>query len=440
MKTAPELPPAIQILLDEPFPSLSSPAKVKAYFKKLLPELRQQATWTSEKFAYFDSVKRNTADQFVITASSGLNPLCDRGICRETNCRIHAAEQFARTIGLHADIAVIPDTLSARLFFRDKFSDRELFEFANDTLVIRTLAPLIRAGVVRFASQFFGFCEKHYQEFEQVIDGSFDAVLRDAQSELSFSAEKDAIVVDTGKLYEPPLVGLMRLGKEDKKRLSRGERLEDIGRALYEPKLRESVRDAFLYLKTASKLKSVLFSSSRLDLLAVRELERTRPDFSDIEAWEAARATELPWIKDLSVPQVLQLREEASIALPRFRQAMSASLSGPHEKIGERSDAVIHELREQAAEVAAELKALSLPSERRFRNVAGVLGLTISVYGFGAAIIPAPVALGTLVSLLGLLHGSARKDEQEANKVMSRPGYVLVKAKELLSHHDGKDR
>jgi hypothetical protein len=83
MKTLQELPPVVQILIDEPLPSFGSPVEVKGYSRRLLLELRQQAEWTSESFAYFDSLKSPPADQFIITASSGLNPLDGRGILEE---------------------------------------------------------------------------------------------------------------------------------------------------------------------------------------------------------------------------------------------------------------------------------------------------------------------------------------------------------------------
>jgi hypothetical protein len=94
----------------------------------------------------------------------------------------------------------------------------------------------------------------------------------------------------------------------------------------------------------------------------------------------------------------------------------------------------IEELRADAAEVEAELKALSPGAEETFRNVAGVLGITIAVYGFVGDALPPGVALGGLMSLLGLLHTSARNDQHKEAQLVSKPAYVLVKAKELLEH------
>ena len=44
------------------------------------------------------------------------------------------------------------------------------------------------------------------------------------------------------------------------------------------------------------------------------------------------------------------------------------------------------------------------------------------------------VALGGLMTILGLVHTSGRHDEQKISSIQSQPGYVLVRAKELLEH------
>ena len=87
-----------------------------------------------------------------------------------------------------------------------------------------------------------------------------------------------------------------------------------------------------------------------------------------------------------------------------------------------------------AAEVKAELNALDIKREAQFRTVSGVLGMTISVYGFAGEFLAAGAAPTGLGALLGLIHTADHKDRTESAKVTSRPGYVLVKAKELLEH------
>ena len=143
---------------------------------------------------------------------------------------------------------------------------------------------------------------------------------------------------------------------------------------------------------------------------------------------------ELPWVNRLAPSEIVHLRQEAGVALPRLREKMlRAFMPGNTVKPQD----VIAELRVDAAEVEAELKSLNLRRGSRFRTAAGILGVTMSVYGFAAGFATATTALGSLMSLLGLLHVSARKDEQDSIKTESRPGYVLLKAREMLQHDNG---
>src|SRR5215831_18397027 len=96
---AENLPPAIRILLDEDLPSSPKPLETKRFFRRLLPELQQQAEWTLESFDYKSTESLATQTKFVITASGPLDPFSHRGICSQPECRIGAARQFARTVG-----------------------------------------------------------------------------------------------------------------------------------------------------------------------------------------------------------------------------------------------------------------------------------------------------------------------------------------------------
>ena len=144
-------------------------------------------------------------------------------------------------------------------------------------------------------------------------------------------------------------------------------------------------------------------------------------------------AIQLPWINSLSVDDILKLRQEAGNARPAFRERFMNALSSADGDVDSLSE-TIAELRANTAEVESELRTLNLSGEARFRNVAGALGITISIYGFMSGVVSPAIALGGLMSLLGLLHPSARKDEQEELKIQSKPAYVLVKANELLEH------
>jgi hypothetical protein len=74
-----ELPPVVQIVLEEEFPESLKPGEVKRYFRRLLPELRQQANWTRENFRYIDDGEVRPTG-FTVTASGTLNPLAYRDL------------------------------------------------------------------------------------------------------------------------------------------------------------------------------------------------------------------------------------------------------------------------------------------------------------------------------------------------------------------------
>ena len=60
--------------------------------------------------------------------------------------------------------------------------------------------------------------------------------------------------------------------------------------------------------------------------------------------------------------------------------------------------------------------------------------MTVSIYGFAGEFLAPGVALTGLGTLLGLLHTSGHTERAQDVKIKSRPGYVLVKAKELAQH------
>lgn len=430
------IPPVIRILLDEDIDAVRNPAEIKRFYRPLLPELRKQARWTMTNWKYFDEQQDPHPDAFLITASGSLNPLSHKAICFHPNCRVAAADHFACTVGLYADIVTVPDTLSATLLLKERLSELQLLTFAYDVLVVKALEPLIRAGIVRFRKAYFTFCKKHHRVFDQLVEQATNKLLTNVESELKFKRRKNFITVDTGRLYDPPLLEIKEIPPQIQHELDNGRSIEEVGRELFTSTLHDMLSGILIDMSSASRVGATLFSSSRFDLLCIRSLEATVPRLSKIEAWEANRSAQLPWIQNLSARDVVRLREEAITALPRFRETILRILRTTEHSY-EAAKAVA-ELRSEAAELTAELHALKITDEKRFRNVAGALGITISVYGFASGFVSPSVALGSLISLLALLHSSSRKDEQEMEKLKSRPSYVLLKAKEITTHSKHK--
>ena len=168
--------------------------------------------------------------------------------------------------------------------------------------------------------------------------------------------------------------------------------------------------------------------------MAARHFDIGRPAYRDIQAWESARTTSLPWIPDLSMTQILRLRDEADTALPKFRERMTRLMGS--EQAAPNPQTLVSELRDEAAEVENELRALNKPGKDRTRTAQGLVGLAISVYGYAAEALSPGMALGGLMALWQQIHKSHAEVEQQHAQIISKPGYVLVKAKELLRHSD----
>jgi hypothetical protein len=93
---------------------------------------------------------------------------------------------------------------------------------------------------------------------------------------------------------------------------------------------------------------------------------------------------------------------------------------------------IVHELRQQAVEVRNELDVTRQHSGRYWNASFTVLSLAGGVYG-GATDQVAATAVG-LLPLLQLLMAHDHSTEAAVDKLQQRPGYVLVKAQDILAH------
>jgi hypothetical protein len=105
--------------------------------------------------------------------------------------------------------------------------------------------------------------------------------------------------------------------------------------------------------------------------------------------------------------------------------ALSTATNGP---------TVIAELREQAAEVRSELDAKRKSAGRFWKTTYGILGLGLSAYGVATDQVVAQIS--GLLNLIGLQMTHKAGHESEVATLKRRPGYVLVKAQEILAHAD----
>jgi hypothetical protein len=430
------IPPAIRILLEEDVQPLNEGGSIPSSFKRLIPELRRQAEWTESNFAYPDSDTLRATGGFVVTASGGMDPISARGICTAPKCLRQATLDFARSTCLISDIVLVPDELTAILCTNRKLNSFKQRRLAEITDVIKTLEPLIRAGVVRFRSSKMAFCEKHLKEFDTQVKICAEEMISTIATELSYETAtrrdtgEEFLVVNTGHLYDRADQYVSPLSPQDYRRLKSGTTIEELGRENFVGSIRNTIAQALIDMKCASRTSSVLLSSSQLELAAIKSMDQAAIPADEIATWERERSFELPFIRQLLPADILQLREIASKALPRFRELMLTTLESP-EKERENAISAISALRSQAEELKAELGAIGNSRERRFRNLLGSFGITISVYGFASGFVQPGAALTGLLSLLGLLHANIHSTQKEIDKIESHPAYVLLKAKGL---------
>ena len=431
------LPPVIRILLNEDLTVLHNRRQARPFLQRLIPELRQQTEWTlaNSSSIYDDPI--SALPGFLVWATRSMDPFSHRGKCSLEECRINGARSFARSLGLYADTIVLHDVFTSCLSVTPQMNDDQLFDFVNDALVLKTLEPLIKAGAIRFQLGRIPLCKHCYGEFRKQVETVSSELTAAFASEISVRRSKDFIFVSTGKLYDPPIDLALKVSGELEKDITTGKSIKEIARAEFEHIVHDAVNAALLDMCYAEHSHATLFSSSRLDLLSIRAIEKTAPSLNEIDAWESARSVKLPWIGDLSVSQVVELRERASKALPAFRKTMRRACAPGFNK--EKHVAkIISQLRAESAETADELRSVNRPAKKLFRGLLGALGLTISMYGLAAAYTSAAAAvssLGGLTALLSLLHTSHHQTGRQLDRLKSRPAYVLLKAQEIAKQN-----
>ena len=420
------IPPVVRVLLAESFEGIHTGPAIRRRLKPLMRDLKAQAAWSLDNHNYFDPHAGGGPSRFILRPSGALDPFSPLEVCAGVRCRFNTAEQFARSVGLLADTVVLPDVFTPYFIDTDSLDDLTARRLMRDIVVLERLKPLIEAGVIRFNDLRL---DTDDTTTDKALDDITVAVLREIEPELAFTRHGSSITISTGRLFHRPLSWTFSLTSAMRELNTR-----DVAIDAFQVPLRDEILNIVNDLREAGRVKAILASGSRLGVLAVRLMEERLPALDSVESWEALRSVDLPWVENLSPLDVLALREEAADALPRLRALVGQKIARVGEDTDEKVVELVNELRSEAAEVEAELRSLRFTKQRGFRTLTGTLGLTIAVYGISAGFITPAVGLGTLLSLLGLIHGSERQDERDRENLIARPGYLLLKARELLEH------
>jgi hypothetical protein len=420
----PDIPPALPLLFQELSQS-GSWKDMRLRVKGMLRDLRDQSEVFEEK-----NIERNNDSKkplrFEVHLHGALDLLSDAG-CRSPDCRSQAADRIARSVGLIADRVWLTDFLSERFVDFGRVTNAKLDEVILDTLVLSRLLPLIQAGIIRFRSPWLSACSSCAAHFESHINDSARDIGRVFSRDLKLKRESaDYYVLDTGKCFDPPM--MMQLSPAAKA-LTKQD-----ARAYTDEWLCSQLRSAFWIAREASLTGGSMFTNSRIGIAGLLQQEGRLVDRRTLLLLDKEREFSVPWVSELDALQILQLREEASTALPLFREKMAQAMSVSSVDVlsSTSSSEIVAELREQAAEVRSELEAKRKNSARYWKTTYGLLGLGLSAYGVATdQMIP---GAGGLMSVIHLLTTHKTGYEADVSKLITRPGFVLMKAKDILSH------
>lgn len=421
----PGIPPHLALLLNEKFDFgrfTQSRKKLKGMFPDLVDQVRISPSESVVDLGENPAI-------FRVVMSGGLDLFSGEGSCQALACRVSYADQISRSIALMADQVTMHDYFAKKILsFGKRPTNRQVEILLADLYVLKRLAPLVEAGVLKFISTGLSVCSGCMEEFERRVDAVSIAVLEQYASEINVERRADGASIDAHAIYDPPLhIGC---SVEYANNNSDYQLIKNI--------LNECVRSAFWDARDASMVGGVLFSNSRCGVDSLLRQEGRGMSPSDFRVFEGQRAAKLPWVKGLSVRQVVQLREEANMALPALREFMARRLSpcAAPEEIGREED-WIAELREQAAELESVLRIATSKGTSIGRNARGVVGLTISAVSW--ALEGGAQALSNLLDTLGLVHESHPDDSFYPAALKTKPGYVLVAAKEILAHAESNN-
>lgn len=444
-----DLPPVIQLLLDEG--ATSNPLDLGKRLKGgLLAELQDQAEGTEHDGNFYATADSVDQSRFIVSPAGSLDPVSPTAKCNNMACRLTLADSFCRTVGLLADEVVLPDIFTS-LVTAEMPGDSLAKALSIELGALQRMQPLVSAGVIRFSPPVRHYCQDCSHDRNEVIDNAARQLAERAVAEGEFTIKEIsadyAAISFSSAIFEEGVFGTLELHGADRRLIDGGRvrkgsfiskstrrRLTPIISRFYAHEL-----GGFLFeAETAFDIEVNVATASRLDVAYVTALAQELPQPSEFDEWERLRTVSLPLISKLSAGEVLQLRTEAAGALPSFRNKLARLLrnAGDTNHIAE----IALELNSEAADVRSELDALQKSSRTSFNLpfAGGTLALVLVGATTGADL--AVTTLTGLVGTMGSLHLGDSTARQAESKQKARPGYVLLKAKELLAARHERHR
>lgn len=418
----PTAPPALLLMLHE-FSLGGDWSAVRKRIRAALRDMKDQSlVFESQNAARLEPARTH---RFEIHPHGALDLLSGHG-CIAPDCRVAAAERLARSFGLIADRVWLTDHLSTEVMTLGRATNDAIDDLMHHAVVLAPLVPLMKAGIVRFRSPWIATCASCSADFDTQIEVTTQAILRTFSRQIKVERnDSGGYFVRTGDFFTPPMVLYSPSG---------GGTSIPSSRDYAEYLIAREVRQILWAAREATLTKGTVVSNSRVALAGMLQCDRRLPQSRrELHAFEDSRALDVPWVSELNPSQILQLREEASSAIPVFREMLArATTYSDDQSSSNVANDLIADLRMQAAEVRAELTSKQSKSTRYWRTTYGVLGLGISAYGVATdQVLP---GLGGLLPIIQLLIEHRTGHESQVEMLKTRPGYVLVKAQDILAH------
>ncbi|MCG6535544.1 MAG: hypothetical protein L7F78_12835 [Syntrophales bacterium LBB04] len=328
------LPQAIEFLDEAGMFTNNEAVYIRRRFsdKIFLKEVHDIADETLHNYHYCDDdINRHSG--FNITLGGSLDILSPAAGCASPECKRNEALNIARTVGLLANKVFVTDHLSALLScYSNNLVDAGRVRMM--TAVLKTLAPFIDNNTIELRTPVVHFCQNCQNNIDAQIMLFLDSVIDcEAEFELRYLGQQkqDHLIVinspELARLCEAP-AALVQISKKEYSSFSFKPNNKQIcGRIKDEPfvlsKIREHhlrrLRNVIQGTRSADRTSSLFMAKSKLDTLFLSSLDGVRIQRNGIEQWESMRSIDLPWIGQLTMNQVIRLKEEASVSLESLR-------------------------------------------------------------------------------------------------------------------------
>jgi hypothetical protein len=313
--------------------------------------------------------------------------------------------------------------------------------------VLDVLAPLIDNKVIEFRKPNFHLCPSCFRNIDKPLTNFLKSTVNyDAEinvTTLSSTNRSHDILIDSPEFTR--LLGVDSLEVEIKKGTKaystftkRKKRFSS--KIKDQPFLMKGIINSFKGhlenvlsgIHSANKTSSLFIAKSEMDTLFLSSLDGVNIQRNEIREWEAIRSINLPWVGELNINQILNLREQASASLESLRQQITlAFMQGGQKDVLER----VAELAVNTSELKQQILENNIIKQSMKKSNRGLSSLAIALIIYGLASANPIAGVGSVAALLATLYHINDCDkainEKEA-KIVTNPSYALLRAGELL--------